>query len=61
MAVQRTGVYFVSWSAASPPNITQAVFFHVNGVSVSRILLQCGDFNGIDYVESITFDAVICW
>jgi hypothetical protein len=48
LVVQRTGVYFVSWSAASPPNITQSVFLLVNDASVSRILLECGDFNGID-------------
>jgi hypothetical protein len=28
LVVQRTGVYFVSWSAASPPNITQSVFLY---------------------------------
>jgi hypothetical protein len=48
LVVQRTGIYFVSWSAASPPNITQSVFLLVNNASVSRILLECGDFNGID-------------
>jgi hypothetical protein len=48
LVVQRTGVYFVSWSAASPPEITQSVFLYVNGATVSRIVLECGDFNGID-------------
>jgi hypothetical protein len=48
LVVQRTGVYFVSWSAASPPNTTHSVFLYVNTASLSRILLECGDFNGIE-------------
>jgi hypothetical protein len=48
LVVQRTGVYFVSWSAASLPNITQSVLLYVNNALVSRVLLGCGDFNGIE-------------
>jgi hypothetical protein len=48
LVVQRTGVYFVSWSAALAPNITHSVFLLVNNESLSRIVLECGDFDGVD-------------